>query len=363
MTPKTSGRYRHLKLEGTPFERGLAYGQACKKEILWTLSSYSMMFSDFSGISWAMAREKALKNLPFVERSCPKALEEMRGIAKGSGTEFSDIFTLNSRSEIVLEEKSDGCTAFGLSPQVAGGRTLLCQNWDWIKRQEESLVVVEIEQPPEPSILMIAEAGIVSGKGLNSKGIGVCFNALSTGSGQPGVPIHVILRKILDAPALGDAVEAVSGVTRAGSGNFLVGTAEGELLNVEAAPGDFGVLLPEEGFLAHTNHFLSPNLLGNVRDHGKSLLPDTFHRLSRINSLLRQAGGAITIEASQSFLSDHRSAPDSICRHEDPLDPEGHRLASVYSVIMDLEAGTLWLSDSNPCSSEFHPYFFGGHGH
>ena len=360
MNGKSSGRYRSLCLSGTSTERGRAYGLACRKEIDRTLSNYSQMFLAFSGISWEKAREKALRNLPFVESACPKVLEEMKGIAEGSGTDFRDIFTLNSRSEIVLEEQVDGCTAFAVSPALTGDRLLLCQNWDWIRRQEESLVVLEIDQAPEPSILMIAEAGLVSGKGLNSAGIGACFNALSTGSGQPGVPVHVILRRILDAPALGDAVEAVSGAVRAGSGNFLVGTREGEMLDIEAIPEDFGVLLPENGFLAHTNHFLAPNLLSRFRDHGKSLLPDTFHRLSRMSSLIRGAGGPVDLPLCRAFLSDHRNAPDSICRHEDPRDPAGKQLASVYSVVMDLEGGILWLSDSNPCSSEFFPYGFHG---
>jgi len=352
--------YPRLKVEGKPFERGLSYGRLTGELIRISILNYSGMFEAFSGLTWADARKRALDFLPCIENYAPDLLEEMRGIAEGAGLVFEDILTLNSRSEIVLDTSVDGCTAFGVTPAFTSeGSTCICQNWDWIRRQQEALVVMEmVQEPPCPSILMIAEAGIISGKGINSSGLGVCFNALSTGRGKTGVPIHVLLRKILDSKTLGDAVESVATAQRASSGNFLIGTSEGEIINIESAPEDFGVLYAEKGYLAHTNHFLCTNLICHVRDHGKVILPDTFHRLGRIKGLLENRKGSVDLKTCQELLSDHRNFPDSICRHEDAKDPEGKQLASVYSAIMDLTGRTLWLTTTNPCSGDYEPYTF-----
>ena len=113
------------------------------------------------------------------------------------------------------------------------------------------------------------------------------------------------------------------------------------------------MLYAEKGYLAHTNHFLSPNIICKEKDHGKVILPDTFHRLGRINVLLNEKVDSVDQKLCQRFLSDHKNAPDAICRHEDPRDPEGKQLASVYSIIMNLMERTLWISDSNPCRANF----------
>ncbi|MBN1333844.1 MAG: hypothetical protein JW971_08760 [Synergistales bacterium] len=351
--------YPHFKIEGNPYERGIAYGRRTAELIEISIWNYSKMFEAFSDLTWSDARKRSLDFLPSIEAYTPDLLDEMKGIAEGSGLTFEDILTLNSRSEIVLDTSVDGCTAFGVTPEFSSeGKTYICQNWDWIRRQKDTLVVIEIAQEPSPSILMIAEAGIISGKGLNSSGLGVCFNALSTGQGKPGIPVHVLLRRILDSKTLGDAVESVASAERASSGNFLIGTSEGEIINIESAPEDFGVLYAEKGYLAHTNHFLCINHVCNVKDHGKVILPDTFHRLGRIKGLLENKKGSVDFNTCHEFLSDHRNFPDSICRHEDQKDPQGKQLASVYSAIMDLKERQLWLTSTNPCSGDFESYTF-----
>lgn len=353
----TQSKFPFLKLTGSPKERGRQYGQACLSQIEKSIANYAAMFRDYNGIDWNEARRTALSFLPFIKDYNPKTIEEMEGIAEGSGKDFEDILTLNARSEIVLDRHVDGCTAFGVTPDVTSdGKTYLCQNWDWIRRQENSLVVIHLEQSPDPALLMIAEAGIVSGKGMNSAGLGVGFNALTTGRGKPGVPVHILLRSILDSPTLADAVQAVAEPERSSSGNFIVGNSEGEIIDIEASPLDFWVFYAERGWLTHTNHLTAPNLVGWEKDRGKSILPDTFQRLGRINRLLSEHEGRIDFDHCVAFLSDHRNYPDSICRHEDPRDPQGKQLASVYATVMNLTDGCIWFSDSNPCLGAFSPF-------
>ena len=131
---------------------------------------------------------------------------------------------------------------------------------------------------------------------------------------------------------------------------------EGEIIDIEACPEDFWVFYAERGYLAHTNHFTAPNLLCRVPDKGKTILPDTFQRLGRIDALLSASDGCVDFDRCAELLSDHANYPDSICRHEDPRDPAGKRLASVYATVMDLTDGVVWFSDSNPCKRAFSPF-------
>ena len=350
----TDERYPFLKLSGNPLERGRLYGRTFRTAIEASIASYTVMFRDYSGLGWDEAGKLSMEFLPFIREYSPKVIEEMEGIAEGAQKNFRDILTLNSRSEIVLAAQVDGCTAFGATPAVTSdGKTYLCQTWDWIRRQEKSLVIIQIEQPPEPTILMIAEAGVISGKGINSSGLGVGFNALTTGSGKPGVPVHILLRGLLDSPRLADAVQAVAVPLRSSSANFIIGSHEGEMINIETSPEDFWVFYAEKGWISHTNHFTATFLPGLARDRGKVIIPDTFQRLGRINTLLNAHIGKIDFEHCKTFLSDHINHPDSICRHEDPRDPEGKQIASVYATIMDLTDGVIWFSRSNPCLGGF----------
>jgi len=350
-------RFPYLELTGAPRERGRQYGAACRPRIQSSITNYGGMFEAFSGISWKKARKTAAGFIGPIQDYCPKVLEEMEGISEGAGIDFEDILTLNARSEIVLASQTDGCTSFGLAPRVSGnGKTYVCQNWDWIRSQEDSLVVIRLEQEDEPTILMIAEAGMVGGKGINSAGLGLALNALTTGRGKIGVPVHVLLRGILDSRTLSDAVQAVAVPERASSGNFLVGSSEGEIIDIESAPEDYWVFYGERGWLTHTNHFFAPNLVSRLEDRGKTMLPDTFQRLGRINVLIGEREGQVGFDCCREFLADHRNRPDSICRHEDPRDPEGKQMASVYGMILDLTEGTVWFSGSNPCESDFRPF-------
>jgi hypothetical protein len=68
-----------------------------------------------------------------------------------------------------------------------------------------------------------------------------------------------------------------------------------------------------------------------------NVLPDSYPRLAHARELTAGRHGRLDVDAMQDVLRDHANEPDSICRHKDLVrDPEGKRLQSVFSVIMDL---------------------------
>ena len=54
---------------------------------------------------------------------------------------------------------------------------------------------------------MITEPGIIGKIGLNSSGLGVCLNILRINKRLDGVPVHIVLRAVLDATNINDALD------------------------------------------------------------------------------------------------------------------------------------------------------------
>lgn len=339
-----------IVLDGNAHDQGVQYGQIAQKEICKAIDFYSKMFLDNAGISWDEAKSVAKSFEADIAEHCPDGLEEMRAIATGAGVSYEDILALNCRSEILFA-KPDGCSSIGFLPEhTVDGHTYLGQTWDWLRAAGDHTVILERHQEGHPSILMVVEAGMIGGKGLNSNGIGVCLNALSIGRGTVGLPLHVMYRNILESDTISNALDKIAKPHRAGSGNFSIGSDKGFLMAVEFTPENFDVLMPENEALCHTNHYLSTFL--RPLDTFKRDLTDTFVRLNRMRRLCASRVGRFDLAFMQSVLADHANYPDSVCSHEDLQDKPSSRLCTVYSIAMDLNERTMWLTSSNPCSSD-----------
>lgn len=338
-----------------PFDRGFQHGAEARDQIAVSIATYKQLFKDFVGIEWAEAKRLGANYAGPIGQYAPDLLEEIRGVAEGSGYELDEILALNSRSEIALSARLvDGCTSFSVfGTATTDGSVLLCQNWDWRASQRGAFIVLIIEREDRPSITMLTEAGIIGKIGFNSRGLGACLNALVTDEVRDdGVPLHVVLRRILESNNLGDAIEAVSRGNIASAANFLIAQDEGGAIDIEAVPSEFDVLLPDKDMIWHTNHLRSLRLVG-VRDLGKHVLPDSYPRLARVARLLEERHGRMSVEESMFILRDGANGPDAICRREDPADPAGKRLQTVFSVIMNLTAGDLHVADGPPDAAEY----------
>lgn len=347
-----------VETSGAPFERGQQYGEQTADLVRFNLAGYRRLFEHDAGLGWPEALAQARKYLRPIEGYAPHLLEEMRGIAAGAAVSLDDILALNCRTEILsmgaipLREE---CTAMFVAPEATGdGHTLLAQNWDWANTLRGGTVLLRVEQPGKPTVLTLTEAGMVGKIGFNSAGVGVVTNFLRHDHRRSGVPFHLILREALKAPRLGLAVAAVYTGPRADSGNYLLAHADGEALDLEAAPSDIGFLYPQDGLLVHTNHFLTPRL--QAGDVGILASDHTLLRYGRALRLLRARAGQITVETLKSVLRDHFNHPKSICRHPDPGQPEIERSATLASVIVDLSAGEMYLAAGEPCETEYQKF-------
>ena len=89
----------------------------------------------------------------------------------------------------------------------ADGSAWLAQNWDWIGRQREALVVLKSIDDAGQRITTLTEAGMLAKIGFNESGFALGLNIVrSLRDGESaGVPVHVLLRHLLSCRSVAHA--------------------------------------------------------------------------------------------------------------------------------------------------------------
>src|SRR5262245_28219060 len=359
-----------LTTEGGPHACGLAHGRRYAQEIADNVATYLRRFAA-SGLDRDEAFTEAARWRNAIAAHNRAYAEEMRGIAEGSGQSEDTIALLNARYELaftlfgqeatrqgageLLEVGPDGCTTFGLLPEVTAGRhTWLGQNWDWLAGVHGRTFVLHARRTGRPSFVCLTEAGIAGGKmGVNECGIGLVENGLASshdGRNPYQKPFHVRCREVLDAERFDEAARPVTETARTCSANFVIGAAGGTIVDIESSPDRVSRLDPEDGIVTHSNHFLSEG-------HGESLLekisPNTLYRADRMRALVKTHRGALSFDHMRAAAADHFGAPNAICRHPDVSQPSEVRTMTVGAVLIDLEARTMHVANGPPCANEY----------
>ncbi len=318
--------FRKLTISGTAFKRGRMHGEMLADEIAQTVSFYRAIFK----LPEDVILERAAYFRDVIADFSPDYAEEINGIAQGCGMDPLWITALNARTEILALSalnQANECTALSFP-----ATSLLGQNWDWGKPLESLCVMLRIERADGHVITMMTEPGIIGKIGMNSTGLGVCLNILTLGRELGGVPIHVLLRGILDCTSI-DQARAL--IERAGSGkssNVLVGNASGDCFDSEFAGDEVFTHRAVDGTLIHTNHYLGKDI--NATDDPK--FASSYARMHTATTMAANRNGD-TIAAMRDILSDASNNELPILRPYIP-DDSVQELGTVCSIIMDLSA-------------------------
>ena len=355
---------QRVAVSGSPRARGRAYGSLARDKVLRCVACYREAFRHRAGLGWDAALAQARRFLPDIEAFAPAVLQEMHGIAEGAGIDFDAVLALNCRSELMFSAARQGkalseCTSFAVAPQAsADGHMLLGQNWDWVPFAREVCVLVEVRRTDGPDFVTIVEAGMLAKIGFNAAGLGLCTNTLVSAqdAGRRGVPYHVMLRVLLDAASVDEAARLLASAERAISANYLVADRSGAAANFETTSGGADAVRttrPEQGLLAHANHFLAPEFVA-----GDRYVANSPHSLTRLDAMRAglAGGGALSVERLQEILRDHRHAPNGICSHPDPAAHPLYARTTVASVIADLTSGEAWMTAGPPCGESYVRY-------
>ena len=103
--------FPHIEIEGTSYEIGYQEGENFREQIQEALRVIKNVYGLFKpGVG--RAKELSRKFIEVIRDYNADYLEEIRGVADGSGFEFEDILALNCRSELVFVgkefDKQDG---------------------------------------------------------------------------------------------------------------------------------------------------------------------------------------------------------------------------------------------------------------
>ena len=347
-----------FRLAGTHRQIGRQFGEACADAIHVHRDLALTRLRDRSGIAPERALADALRYRPFVVEHAAFFDEEIQGVAEGSGISLAEAYLLQLRAELAVGtgkahngDDNDECTTFAVLPEAtADGSPLIGQNADLPAFYKEIGVIVEIVPDDAPSVLMLTPAGQVSYIGINDRGLGVFANYLTCDGWRLGFPRYLFSRLALTKETVDDAIAAIRAVPRASSRNLIMLDAHGTAADLETTPTRDARLDPRDGLLAHSNHYVAPELESEERSPERQVANSRV-RLDRMEDLLRHHRGTLDIGGMQTILRDRDCTPDALCRL--PGDDPSSDFITFASVIAEPSKGRMAVAVGPPNE---HPY-------
>lgn len=337
-----------IRLEGSPHERGLAHGRAAAERIAKNVDFYKKLLKLDDEVLRARSHHFADR----IKSFRPAFVEEMDGIAEGAGVEAVYIYMINARTELLSlsDEVHSECATFYFSPT-----SLLFENWDWSESSKDLTVLLSIALPEGRTVLTFTEAGMLGKVGMSSAGFGVAFNYLYPNGVLDGVPIHAVLRAILESASFEEASVLLSTTDLKGtSGNILLADARGHANDYELSGTSTSVVPLSGDSLVHTNHYLGG--VANDPEAGEGFLHNSFERYARAQHIIAHSQ-EYDRDVAQQLLLDRGEGEGMLCRDFIPEELGSTPTGTIASLIMDLPAKTIYIA-LNPQSadSEFTHY-------
>ncbi len=343
-----------ILVEGEARVRGRQHGELARAGVQQNIERYMQRFEHFAGLSRDEARSRAEQYRNAIRNYDPDMLEEITGVAEGAGCDPRDVLAINCRSELMFGGGSAAeCTSFGLQPDVtSNGHTYVAQNWDWAADVRDTLILLVIKQEPRPTVVLLNESGLIGRMGMNSAGIALSTNTLIAEGSRVGVPYNALLRGILNASSMAEAIGALVRPERALGANFLLGDGRGQVLDIEATAENVDYLAPREGIITHGNHFAGARHRG--RDMSLERFPDSLYRECRLRDALTPNAPQLDEEHMKEALRDSYGHPNAICRSPDPALNPHDQIETIASIIMDATERRFLLAGGPP---DQHPYY------
>jgi isopenicillin-N N-acyltransferase-like protein len=348
-------RYPYIEATGAPRELGRQHGEQARLKIAgfvgWMCETFKLKQPELA--------RRARAFTPLFKKHCPQLMEEVAGLADGAGIEIEAAMACQLRGDLA-GHSAEACTTFVLgSDLTANGEVLIGQTSDMTDEMRDFAYVLHLHPDYRPEVIVWTFGGMLGYHGLNEHGVAHFANSLGGGPGwQPGLSHYPLKRLILEQQNLGAVQDLMRGYPVCSSGNYVLCDGAGSILDVElTANGPAEITDDGEGFIAHSNHFLcAPHA---CPENDAVSLADSFPRLDRIRSLIKQQSGSLNVEKMKAILADHDGHPVSICRH--PHDGPGDAILpnsgrTVAAIITEPNQGKFHIASGNPCETPFVEY-------
>lgn len=347
-----------VRVSGTHREMGHQIGEDRREQIVHSVENARILIGeayDDLQLTWEGAQIQARKYMPFAQERYPQYVDELMGIAEGAGVPFEDLAVLNAMEAVTMDSLHlTKCTSMAVNDDwTADEHVLVAHNEDWLPEDEQDVFVVHAEPKNELPFLAMTYGGLLANVGFNAAGIAQCCDSVHPTDSRIGIPRLVNSRCVLAARNVSEAIRHMLVPQRAAGYNHLLAHESGELYNVEVSARKFAILYGHDGYIAHTNHYLDPQMMA-IEDEPDELI-DTRVRYFRAIRLLRRTSNH-TVKTLKAIQRDHLSYPNSICNHaEDEMDPLD-REKTINALVIDLTARSMHLAWGNPCQTRYHTY-------
>ena len=243
-----------IKVSGNPTERSKSYAEQLRTRIQQTYDFYNDVVFKHSELSDVEIYKRVNILISKTREVFPNLISELECISESSNIPIQQIFLINARTEI-LNASVGECTSIAIPKN-----NLLAQTWDWIEEMENLMVILIVEKEDGSSFVTLTEPGMLAKIGINNYGISVGLNFLKSKHSLDGVPVHLLLRAILDCTSLKKVREIVAQSNMGKSSYIPVATSIGEAVGFEFSNDAMHELTPMDDVLLHTNHCLAPNM-------------------------------------------------------------------------------------------------------
>jgi hypothetical protein len=365
-------------LEGTPRERGRRHGETLRPQIheavaLWRDELASDLDCPVDGYLETLVG--GTRFLEVAELRAPDLVEEVRGLADGSGIGFTTMFAFQLVDEdwwfrrnqrLGLSGDWGRCSVLaiagdGSAPPVAA------QNLDIPKWSDGLQVILRLRWPDRPDDLVFTYAGMIGLTGVGGSGVAVCVNSLiQLDTRGDGLPVAFVVRELLGRTVLEDVVRFVIDVPHA-SGQCYVVAAPAGIAAFECSAAGALALAPQNGELGfcHTNHPLLNSETRAFDEIRRREDPAKLER-SRANSERRLRCLRATLDGAGPHDSPADIAARALRSHGDDVYPicchvtEDRSWYTAWSVIYQLsDPPQTHFTCGPPCLSEYRRLMVG----
>ena len=351
----TSASLQIVDVRGDALQRGREQGEGAKHQIRAACTRYRDFIPEYLQITWERAQKEAQKYLPHAEDGYSEFIEELRGIAAGANLPFEEIWTLNCFEALAENHvQAYGCTSLAVGTrQTLSGQVFLAHNEDWYRIDEDTVYLVRARPKGKPPFIGMTYGPLLVNIGLNDAGIAVAINSVHSKDVRYGVPRILYSRAILEARNIDQALQAALSPSRAAGYHYLIVSKQDQLCSLETSATLDHLTYGTNGWLVHTNHYLSPKLQTTQRAQS---FQNSILRLKRAEQLLKSQLGRVTEESLQTILRDHAHQPESICGHAPSANPSLDQYQTIVSLVMNATEQVIWAAKGPPCEGAYLPY-------
>ncbi|PIQ24355.1 hypothetical protein COW36_24190 [bacterium (Candidatus Blackallbacteria) CG17_big_fil_post_rev_8_21_14_2_50_48_46] len=370
-----------LACVGTPFERGKTQGKELQRSLglcfnaFFQSETFGLLKPRWLPQNWAvsLASWQARRQfLPFLRKAYPAYLEQMEGLAAGSGLPLNR-FAFVCAAEILLASvdfQLGACSSLAIPAAFsATEEPVLVKNFDYpFFLRTSNLVRKTVPSEGFASLDLTLMPLTGCHTGLNQAGVAITYN-YGYGQTQPEdwIPISIRVQEALrTCETARQAVDFFKDGKQAGGAIMTILDAQGEMFLLEISSGVVEFKQVQQNLLIATNHYQTSGLVPHdipvnaYYSHKKSvpeLAGKRVHESSeaRFDRLYELTGTRIQFheEDLKAYLSDHHRLgignDNTLCRHGDYFE-------TTCSVVIKPRSGEIQVSLGNPCEESYQTY-------